>query len=181
MRKPNSVLQRKLTFPWATFISLISCEISPLLTMRFTREVVSGPLTHLFYLAPNWVYQAADVAINAVGSYPAFSPLPLRAVCFLWHCSSAIITIVALFFKRNSALWCPDFPLAIIASRANVLRTLKACFLFCATGTLLTTKKTLPLPTRFSKMVVANRLELSTSTMWMLRSNQLSYATILNW
>ena len=26
------------------------------------------------------------IARHAVGSYPAFSPLPLRAVCFLWHC-----------------------------------------------------------------------------------------------
>src|SRR5688572_30046801 len=45
---------------------------------------------HLFGLAPTGVYQAVCVAAHAVGSYPTFSPLPLKriapkAVCFLWH------------------------------------------------------------------------------------------------
>ena len=33
----------------------------------------------LFDLAPRGVFRAPNVAIRAVGSYPTFSPLPLRA------------------------------------------------------------------------------------------------------
>ena len=38
-----------------------------------------------FGLAPYGVYHAALVALRAVRSYRTFSPLPLRAVYFLWH------------------------------------------------------------------------------------------------
>ncbi len=64
----------------------------------------AGPLL-LFGLAPRGVYRAANIAVRAVGSYPAVSPLPggaiwkdrpevwpradhrfaSPAVCFLWH------------------------------------------------------------------------------------------------
>src|SRR5262249_27141865 len=46
---------------------------------------------HLCGLAPDGVCHAAPVTGRAVGSYPAFSPLPRdgfrrgEAVCFLWH------------------------------------------------------------------------------------------------
>ena len=36
-------------------------------------------------LASRGVFRASVVTFGAVGSYPTFSPLPLRAVCFLWH------------------------------------------------------------------------------------------------
>jgi hypothetical protein len=39
----------------------------------------------IFGLAPAGVYHAVSVSGNAVGSYPTFSPLPVKAVCFLWH------------------------------------------------------------------------------------------------
>ena len=42
----------------------------------------------LFGLASDRVYNAVYVTANAVGSYPAFSPLPVfayEAVCFLLH------------------------------------------------------------------------------------------------
>ena len=39
----------------------------------------------LFSLAHDEVCHAVPVAGYAVGSYPAFSPLPSLAVCFLWH------------------------------------------------------------------------------------------------
>jgi len=41
----------------------------------------------IFGLAPTGVCPAVHVAMNAVGSYPTFSPLPPRevAVCSLWH------------------------------------------------------------------------------------------------
>ena len=38
----------------------------------------------LFGLAPTGGYRAVAVTSDAVGSYPTFSPLPLRAVYFLW-------------------------------------------------------------------------------------------------
>ena len=43
-----------------------------------------------FGLAPDGVFRAPDIAVGAVGSYPAVSPFPrLReVVCFLWHCPS---------------------------------------------------------------------------------------------
>jgi len=43
--------------------------------------------TFLFDLASGVVYLASNVTIEAVGSYPAFSPLPgiYREVYFLWH------------------------------------------------------------------------------------------------
>src|SRR5687768_8442835 len=34
-----------------------------------------GPPSHLFCLAPNGVFRAANVTVGAVGSYPTFSPL----------------------------------------------------------------------------------------------------------
>ncbi len=41
----------------------------------------------LFGLAPNGVYHAVHVAMNAVSSYLTISPLPgyIQAVYFLWH------------------------------------------------------------------------------------------------
>ena len=39
-----------------------------------------GPPSHLFCLAPEGVYRAADVAVGAVGSYPTFSPLLRKGV-----------------------------------------------------------------------------------------------------
>jgi hypothetical protein len=48
---------------------------------RFSSAMPWGPLG----LAPEGVYSAPDVTIGAVSSYFTFSPLPSRAVSFLWH------------------------------------------------------------------------------------------------
>ena len=54
----------------------------------FLRDRAGDPAS-LFGLAPHGVYRAPEVALRAVGFYPAFSPLPQRpferaaAVCFL--------------------------------------------------------------------------------------------------
>jgi hypothetical protein len=54
----------------------------------FVRDRAGDPAS-LFGLAPHGVYRAPPVARRAVGSYPAFSPLPkcpyerIAAVCFL--------------------------------------------------------------------------------------------------
>jgi len=52
---------------------------------RPTRPGTGHPIGGLFSLAPDGVYPAPDVTVRAVSSYLAFSPLPSRAVCFLWH------------------------------------------------------------------------------------------------
>ena len=54
----------------------------------FLRDRAGDPAS-LFGLAPHGVYRAPEVALRAVGFYPAFSPVPPRpfkrvaAVCFL--------------------------------------------------------------------------------------------------
>src|SRR5262245_27858264 len=50
-----------------------------------TRGTMSGPLTLLFGLAPGGVWHARAITRAPVGSYPAISPLPSRAVYFLCH------------------------------------------------------------------------------------------------
>jgi hypothetical protein len=50
-----------------------------------TRGLKSGPLSLLFGLAPDGVWHARTITRAPVGSYPAISPLPLRAVYFLCH------------------------------------------------------------------------------------------------
>ena len=58
----------------------------------------SGPLRGpLFGLAPDGVFRASALTLGAVGSYPAFSPLPAvlakrRRFKFLWHCPLAGLT-----------------------------------------------------------------------------------------
>ena len=49
------------------------------------------------------------VTIALVGSYPAFSPLPLRAVLFF--CISPAVAD-CFYIRKWVALCCPDFPLA---------------------------------------------------------------------
>ena len=56
------------------------------------RDRTGGPDFALFCLAPRGVCLAPSVALGAVSSYLAFSPLPCRsrAVCFLRHCPSTV-------------------------------------------------------------------------------------------
>ena len=54
--------------------------------LRLTRKLRIG-YSLLLNLAPDEVYIAVSVTENAVGSYPALSPLPQNAaVYFLLHC-----------------------------------------------------------------------------------------------
>ena len=61
----------------------------------------------LFGFAPDGVYPAMPVTGHAVRSYRTISPLPLRAVCFLWHFPSGYPgrELSGIVF-----LWSPDFP-----------------------------------------------------------------------
>ena len=57
-------------------------------------------------LAPCGVCLAALVTSRAVRSYRTFSPLPLRAVYFLWHFPWKFPRP----FERHTALWSPEVP-----------------------------------------------------------------------
>lgn len=59
------------------------------------RGLASGPPLVLFCLAPHGVYRASFIAVGAVGSYPAISPLPATPLakddgrfvfCDTFHC-----------------------------------------------------------------------------------------------
>ena len=57
---------------------------SVLIAIYLMRPVPAAPMVRakprrLFGLAPDGVFRAAGIAADAVGSYPAFSPLPRRA------------------------------------------------------------------------------------------------------
>ena len=67
-------------------IIYLNCEIA-LAVFCSPPAASTGPVSDgcLLGIAPMRVYHAADVAVCAVGSYPAISPLPLRAVYFLLH------------------------------------------------------------------------------------------------
>ena len=70
----------------------------------------------LFGLAPDEVFRAADIAIGAVGSYPAFSPLPAPEADEAGGLFSVALSVnptlhrAALACERHRALWSLDFP-----------------------------------------------------------------------
>lgn len=82
------------------------------------RALASTARVFLFGLAPGDAYRASDVAIPAVGSYPAVSPLPEprrrdgilsswpSAVCFLW----CWCRIAPPGSYPAPCPWSPDFP-----------------------------------------------------------------------
>ena len=77
----------------------------------------------LFCLAPHGVFRAPPVARRAVGSYPAFSPLPLhpkmpgRSVfCDTFRCQTLSRPAPA-YSTRRVVWWCSDFPLSDRASQ----------------------------------------------------------------
>ena len=70
----------------------------------------------LFGLAPDEVFRAADIAIGAVGSYPAFSPLPAPEAAEAGGLFSVALSVsptlhrAALACERHRALRSLDFP-----------------------------------------------------------------------
>ncbi len=64
-----------------------SCDYYPEVTLGFRLGIGQATRILLFCLAPHGVFRAPGLAPGAVGSYPAFSPLPSglrrKAVCFL--------------------------------------------------------------------------------------------------
>ena len=87
---------------------------------------LSEPLDFLFCLAPSWVFQAIIVTVDAVSSYPTFSPLPypvknvLRRFIFCDTIRHILSPKYAPTFIGNSALWCPDFPLTKASERPQI-------------------------------------------------------------
>jgi len=78
-RKPDSVLAGASRHSRRSFISLpsVPCETEGRAERRATNPgPLDGPSGPLFGLAPDWVCHASTVASEAVGSYPAFAPLP---------------------------------------------------------------------------------------------------------
>ena len=81
----------------------------------------------LFCLAPHGVFRAPPVARRAVGSYPAFSPLPPhpkmpgRSVfCDTFRCQT--LSRQAPAYSTRRVVWrCSDFPLSDGASRRTRL------------------------------------------------------------
>jgi len=64
----------------------------------------------LFGLAPCGVCPARGITVAAVRSYRTFSPLPFRAVCFLWHFPSTVLNDGFPDVIRHTAPWSSDFP-----------------------------------------------------------------------
>ena len=70
----------------------------------------------LFGLAPDEVFHAANIAVDAVGSYPAFSPLPVSELHKTGGLFSVALSVdqtlhpAALAYERHRALWSLDFP-----------------------------------------------------------------------
>ncbi len=86
----------------------------------------SGDTRSLFGIAPGGACHAVRVATNAVGSYPAVSPLPsavvsvarpaAKAVYFLWRCPSGC-PVRAL--PGTVSFWSPDFPRPCCQNRGH--------------------------------------------------------------
>ena len=82
----------------------------------FQRIRPGGP-SPLFCLAPRGVCLASFIAVGAVGSYPAFSPLPPKARGQEGRFVSVTLSMTSGYPEasdacaRHAALWCPDFPL----------------------------------------------------------------------
>lgn len=84
-------------------LPLRGCDIPNALERATPRPMLS--CTGLGFHCPPELLRAA------VGSYPAFSPLPLsRRFVFCCTFHARTFRRAPRFFKRNPALWCPDFP-----------------------------------------------------------------------
>jgi hypothetical protein len=83
-----------------------------------------GPFL-LFCLAPHGVCHASFIAVGAVGSYPAVSPLPFRTEAPKGGLFSVTLSIAlgcprtSDACARHAALWCPDFPLVRVSRKRD--------------------------------------------------------------
>ena len=123
-RKPNSVLDDHSSRRClATTLKQPTRRFRPCIHLpgrdgpsRARRISGCGETPCLFGLAPCGVYRAVGVTTNAVGSYPAVSPLPPRAcawslaVYFLLHWPSGGLATTVPDVIRHTALRSSDFP-----------------------------------------------------------------------
>ena len=95
--------------PACAVVRLLPGAIHPLRDLR-----PGGPFL-LFCLAPHEVCRAPFLAVGAVGSYSAVSPLPSLARRRFVFCDTVCdrgLHRSPHAFTWHAALWCPDFPLA---------------------------------------------------------------------
>jgi len=110
--KPNSV--RNIAVAGRSFLWDAHCcapqATYPEVVTRRAGTCPGEPGPSLFGLAPCGVCPARRITATAVRSYRTFSPLPLRAVCFLWHFPSSRLQSAVPDVIRHTALWSSDFP-----------------------------------------------------------------------
>ena len=108
---PSPPRRRRLTV-----ICLLATRTRGYFRPAFAGRIRAGGPFPLLCLAPHGVYPAPFLAVGAVSSYLAISPLPLDklgAVFFLRHFPSIPIFIgTSPSFDGHAALRCSDFPLA---------------------------------------------------------------------
>ncbi len=95
--------------PACAVVRLLPGAIHPL------RDLWPGGPFLLFCLAPHEVCRAPFLAVGAVGSYPAVSPLPTLSRRRFVFCDTVCdrgLHRSPHAFTWHAALWCPDFPLA---------------------------------------------------------------------
>jgi len=91
-------------------------------TPNHFRATTRAASRRLFGLAPDGVFRAADIAVVAVGSYPAFSPLPAPEADEAGGLFSVALSVnrtshpAALAYERHRALRSLDFPPSRITS-----------------------------------------------------------------
>ena len=104
--KPDSVIDSHLSMR----------PVPAALTPNCSGALTRAASCRLFGLAPDEVFRAADIAIGAVGSYPAFSPLPAPEADEAGGLFSVALSVdqtlhpAALACERHRALWSLDFP-----------------------------------------------------------------------
>ncbi len=102
--------------PACAVVRLLPGAIHPLRDLR-----PGGPFL-LFCLAPHEVCRAPFLAVGAVGSYPAFSPLPALSRRRFVFCDTVCdcgLHRSPHAFTWHAALWCPDFPPAPCLAAAH--------------------------------------------------------------
>ena len=109
--KPGSVLCAGICPRKAAFIYLSREGLPPFGGATHPTPKGRAARDVIHCLAPSRVFHARSIALAAVGSYPAFSPLPVGGLF-----SAALFIHGGLppafrFFNRGFALRCPDFPL----------------------------------------------------------------------
>jgi len=88
--------------------------------------LLDGQSSHLFCLAPDGVFRAANVAVGAVGSYSTFSPLPRESPC------AGVRRDVAIAARPRHSRFAQRFVFCDTVRRHALKRAARACGEACA-------------------------------------------------